>query len=124
MDIIPFNMEILEYRPDGTFIVRYTPEDHDCQTIELGPHIDIADTGSATREEILTRLAAAAPQFMWQQQKLAKTVDMSLRESLVGTVESNAHVLVEQQLNTTEPSTIPTPPPALIPRIDVPIVVR
>lgn len=120
MDIVPFKMEILQYRPDGTFIVRYTPEDPDCQEVELGPHIDISDTAASTREEIINRLASAAPQFMWQQQKLAKTMDMSLRESLVGAVEDNAHVLVEQQMNQVQEPI----QQVMIPRIDVPIVTR
>ena len=105
--VIPFTMKIKEYRQDGTYIVEYLPDDEDCYPIEFAIQIALDDTDATSEESIKQRLAACSPQHFWNTQKLQKTFDASLRESLVGLVQENAHNLVPT-VDTMSVSTVAT----------------
>ena len=113
--IIPFNMKIKEYREDGTYIVEYLPNDEDCYPIEFALQISLDDTDASTEESIIKRLACCSPQHFWNIQKLQKTFDSTLRESLVGLVQENAHDLLPPQVDTSTAGSLTMPEANTIP---------
>jgi hypothetical protein len=92
--IIPFTMKIKQYHQDGTYLVEYLPDDADCYPIEYAIQISLDDTDASTEESIMRRLAGCSPQHFWNIQKLQKTFDSSMRESLVGAIQENAHEML------------------------------
>ena len=100
--IIPFTMKIKQYHQDGTYVVEYQPDDADCYPIEYAIQISLDDTDASTEESIKQRLAACSPQHFWNIQKLQKTFDSSMRESLVGLIQENAHEMIP----TVDPSSV------------------
>ena len=98
-DIIPFNIEIKECLPDGSFLVEYIPTDGHCSPILHNIAIPLDMTPPPTLEEIMQMLADRSPQDYWRSLLTIKFADLSSRRAMVGAVQENAEALVNSPSN-------------------------